>query len=176
VHSVQVALHQPTPQIDAANLPWRVVPAIAGGGLFFDLASHQFDFLDYILGPIASAHGQRANRGGLYAAEDTVSAAFQFESGVVGSGSWCFCAAAGRDEIEIAGERGRIAFSTFGFTPVVLENNSGRREFDIAPPEHVQQPLIQTVVDELLGRGSCPSSGASAARTSQIMDQIIYGA
>jgi hypothetical protein len=40
-------------------------------------------------------------------------------------------------------------------------------------PAHVQQPLIQSVVDELLGRGTCPSTGESGARTSWVMDQLV---
>jgi hypothetical protein len=39
----------------------------------------------------------------------------------------------------------------------------------------VQQPLIQTVVDELLGRGHCPSTGESALRTTRVIDQILAG-
>jgi hypothetical protein len=39
----------------------------------------------------------------------------------------------------------------------------------------VQQPLIQTVVDELLGLGRCPSTGESAARTNWVMDQMLGG-
>jgi hypothetical protein len=40
-------------------------------------------------------------------------------------------------------------------------------------PPHVQQPLIQTVVDDLLGRGTCPSTGESARRTSRVMDTVL---
>ena len=47
------------------------------------------------------------------------------------------------------------------------------RTFDRPHPPHVQQPLIQTVVDDLLGRGVCPSTGESARRTSQVMDQVL---
>jgi len=49
----------------------------------------------------------------------------------------------------------------------------------IPHPPHVQQPLIQTVVDHLNGLGQCPSTGDSAARTTRVMDQILasyYGA
>ncbi len=55
------------------------------------------------------------------------------------------------------------------------QNDEGEQSFAIAPPEHIQQPLIQTMVDALLGRGTRPSSGESGARTNRIMDQIIYG-
>jgi hypothetical protein len=37
----------------------------------------------------------------------------------------------------------------------------------------VQQPLIQAVVDHLAGRGSCPSTGDSAIRTTRVMDRIL---
>ncbi|MCK4793694.1 MAG: hypothetical protein KAV87_58740 [Desulfobacteraceae bacterium] len=39
--------------------------------------------------------------------------------------------------------------------------------------EHIQQPLIQTIVDELTGAGRCPSTGNSAAQTSWVIDKIL---
>ena len=47
----------------AGALPWRIDPAISGGGLFVDLASHQLDLLDYFLGPIADVSGARRQPG-----------------------------------------------------------------------------------------------------------------
>ncbi len=176
VHSVHIALHQRPMAIDPQAPPWRIVSEISGGGLFFDLASHQLDLLDFLLGPIATAQGTTANRSGLYAAEDTVSASFSFAAGPTGSGSWSFSASEGRDQIEIFGDKGRITFSTFQFTAIELHNDQRQQSFAIASPDHVQQPLIQTVVDALLGTGTCPSSGESGARASRIMEQIIYGA
>jgi len=167
--------HQPTEEVfDPQRLPWRVLPEIAGGGYFFDLASHQLDFLDYAFGPIASAKGFAANQAGLYPAEDVVCASFTFESGAVGSGVWCFTVSAEnrKDCTQVVGEKGKITYSSFDPAPVVLETALGVEQFNIARPQHVQQPLIQTVVDELRGRGKCPSTGPSAARTSRVMDWI----
>lgn len=179
VRMVQIVLHTPPRPDDfhSDNLPWRVQPEIAGGGYFYDLASHQLDYLDYVFGPITSATGIAANQAGLYPAEDVVSATFMFESGIVGSGSWCFTVTAKnhRDEIEIIGSRGRIRFSTFGHDAIRLESDTGAEEFQPSKPEHVQQPLIQTVVDELLGRGTCPSTGETAARTNRVMEAIVKG-
>ena len=160
---------------DRQHLPWRVVPEIAGNGDFFDLGSHQLDLLDYLLGPISRAHGTAVNQAGRYDAADTVSASFQFESGVIGSGLWCFDAYEGSraDRTEIVGNCGKLTFSTFELaTPLVLERDSGVESFSFPPPTHVQQPLIQTVTDELLGRGRCPSTGESAARTNRILELI----
>jgi len=40
-------------------------------------------------------------------------------------------------------------------------------------PKHIQQPLIQTIVDELLKQENCPSHGKSAAMTNWFVDQIF---
>ncbi len=42
----------PSSEEKSGNLPWRVNPEISGGGHFFDLASHQLDYLDYLFGPV----------------------------------------------------------------------------------------------------------------------------
>ncbi len=172
---VSITLYQPSrPQeLDSSNLPWRVLPEIAGGGIFVDLAAHQLDFLDYALGPITAVHGFAANQAGHYPAEDIVTGTFQFESGVQGTGNWCFTAFEAVDRTEIVGSKGRITYSTFGSDPVLLTTREGETEFAIDYPPHIQQPLIQSVVDDLLGRGQCPSSGESGARTSWVMDEML---
>lgn len=176
IRTVSILLQQRSPQaVEAGNLPWRVVPEIAGGGYFVDLASHTLDFLDYVLGPIHSVQGFAANQGGFYPAEDVVTATFRFESGVQGVGTWCFTSFRELDRTEVVGTKGAIAFSSFGTDPVVLQTEAGCTEFAIDNPIHIQQPLIQTIVDELNGRGHCPSSGESAARTSWVMDRMLAG-
>ncbi len=178
VRFVTITLYQPArpAELDPASLPWRVQPEIAGGGHFVDLASHTLDFLDYALGPIRAAQGYAGNQAGLYPAEDVVTGSLVFQSGVQGAGVWCFTAYDARDSMEIVGEQGKISFSTFGANDSVwLFTPDGECEFYIPHPPHVQQPLIQTVVDELLGAGRCPSTGDSAARTSWVMDQMLGG-
>ena len=63
--------------------------------------------------------------------------------------------------------------STFGNDPVRLISADGEEKFDLPNPPHVHQPLIQTIVDELLGHGKCPSTGESGARTSKVMDAVL---
>jgi predicted dehydrogenase len=177
VRFVNIRLYWPTNwQLDLSKeLPWRVDPEIAGGGYFFDLASHTFDFLDFVLGPVTEATGSVANQTNLYPAEDIVAANFEFASGVLGSGVWCFSVdeSSSTEVIEIVGSKGRITFHSFGPGPVRLETAAGTQEFEPEMPEHVHQPLVQTVVDELLGRGKCPSTGISGARSNWILDEIV---
>lgn len=172
---VNVTFYQPADLegLKSTALPWRVIPELSGGGLFVDLASHMLDFLDYVFGPIVSVHGYASNQAGQYSAEDIVTATFRFKSGVHGAGSWCFTAADRCDVTKIVGSGGEISFSTFDANPILLTTAAGVSEFRLENPQHIEQPLIQTVVDELNDNGTCPSTGESAARTSWVMDQIL---
>jgi predicted dehydrogenase len=178
VRFATVSLYQPPSENDRdpGNLPWRVLPELSGAGHFFDLGSHQLDYLDYLLGPIETAQGQSANQAGWYPAEDIVSASFKFESGVLGSGVWCFTLSepTRREHTELVGEGGKITFSSFNLdAPLRLETARGTEEIHLPPPEHVQQPLIQSIVDQLRGQGQCPSTGTTAARTGRVQDEIL---
>ncbi len=154
---------------------WRVDPEISGGGHFHDLASHQFDFLEYALGPIKQAKGYSRNQAGLYAADDIVVGNFEFESGVLGKGSWCYTInkEQRQDDAIIVGSKGSIKFSFFEKFDIIVETALGKETFNIPYPAHVQQPLIQTIVDELRGEGKCPSTGETGLRANLILDWIV---
>jgi len=173
--TVTVRFYRDWKQPTHGQLPWRVQPEIAGGGFFVDLAAHTFDYLDYFLGPIAQVQGYAGNQGGYYAAEDVVAGCFLFSSGAHGTGIWCFDSCERLDETEIIGNRGKLTFSSFGTEPIRLTTAESTIDFPEPTPDHVQQPLIQTIVDELNGLGQCPSTGESAARTSWVMDQMLQG-
>lgn len=155
------------------KLPWRVQPEIAGGGFFVDLAAHTLDYLDYFFGAVVKVQGSAANQGGHYAAEDVVSGSFVFANGVYGTGIWCFDSFQRLDQTEIVGTKGKLTFSSFGTEAIRLTTATGVTDFPEPTPNHVQQPLIQTIVDELNGVGRCPSTGESAARTSWVMEQLL---
>lgn len=160
---------------DKSKQAWRLKKEIAGEGYFFDLAPHTLDILDFLLGEIEDAKGYAQNLGHYYEVADTISAILQFKSGVVGSGLWSFVASPSTEEdsITITGTKGKIKFNTFAFKPIYLQTDEGEEYFETEHPEHIQQPLIQTIVDELRGIGKCPSTGITGMRTSRIMDLII---
>jgi predicted dehydrogenase len=152
---------------------WRVDSAVAGGGHFLDVGSHVLDLLDFLFGPLRAVTGNAANLAGASAVEDSVAVSFVTEAGIPGVASWNFAAAVPEDRLSIAGTKGQISFSVFGSEPVVWVTPSGSQQIDRPHPPHVAQPLIQTVVDDLLGRGACPSTGVSARRTSLVMDCVL---
>jgi predicted dehydrogenase len=176
LRAVNTVLYRPPNARDSSeNSHWHVQPEVSGGGYFMDLAPHTIDFLDFILGPVAEAEGRAVNQADLYPAEDNVAALFLYESGVTGTGTWCFTAGASEDRTELIGSGGVLRFSSFDEEPLEVETDGVVERYEISNPEHVQQPLIQSVVDELLGRGSCPSTGRSAYRTVEVTDVILRG-
>ncbi len=161
--------------LQGSDIPWRLRPEVAGGGLLFDLASHTLDYLDYVFGSIGNIKANAFNQANLYPAEDIVLANWQHECGVAGTGSWCFTTSDKNvlDEVEIIGDQGRIIFSTFEFTPVILENKNGRQEFPFERPPHVQSFLMAKIIASLRGEGDSPSTGKSAARTNRVLDEMV---
>jgi predicted dehydrogenase len=157
------------------EMHWHVFPEIAGAGHFFDLASHQFDYLDFVFGPVTNVKGIASNRAGLYPAEDTVSGTWEHKSGVIGSGSWCFVVdeSTEKDEIEIIGEKGQISLPCFSPGKLIITTETGVEEMSFTNPEHISQNLVKQVVDELRGTGKCVSTAVSGARTSWVLDEMV---
>jgi len=116
-----------------------------------------------------------SNNGGLYKAEDFVTAELEYANGITGTGTWCFNVSrtSYRDIIEIIGDKGSIRFSTFSFDNIILTNDEGSTEMVNERPEHVQYYLIDRIVNALKGNGTSPSTGITAARTSKVMDEIV---
>ena len=108
-------------------------------------------------------------------ADDTVSACFKFESGLPGSGSWCFVSheSAKEDRIEIIGDKGMVSFSVFTYDPITLHTERGMETIQPQNPPFVQLPLIQAVVEHLQGKSICTCDGLSATTTNWVMDRIL---
>ena len=158
---------------------WRVDAAVAGGGHFLDVGSHTLDLLDYLFGPLTMVAGNAANIASNYQVEDTVAMTFRTGTDVPGAGSWDFASSLPHDRVTITGTEAQLEFPTFGNDAIRLESTAGVKTFERPNPPHIGQPLIQSVVDDLLGRGTCPSTGETARRTTRVMDAALnayYGA
>jgi len=153
---------------------------------FFDVGSHTFDLLDFLLGPVGSVTGAALNSSpDIYSVEDVVSASFIIEqangNSVIGSGLWNFNADVDHDEVIISGNKGHARFSIFEKNNNVLmewwdgnERKTETIEFDSV--DFVHEHLIRNIVEELtdpLGRQLCLSTGAAAARTSWVLEQCV---
>ena len=175
VRNVRAVQHQPPAPEDLSRdtLPWRLKPEVAGGGKFLDMGIHELDLFDFLFGAIEEVHGIASNRAGLYDVEDTVTATWRHASGMQGYGSWCYVCGHGEDFVEIVGSKGRIEFEFFSDKPLRLTNEAGIQEANIPNPPHVQQPFIQSIVDDLNGLAPCPGNVESAVRSTWVADEVL---
>ena len=152
---------------------WRFRAAVAGAGLFLDMGSHCVDLLDFLVGEITDASGFAVNTGGTYEVEDVTAASFRMAGDVVGSGIWNFNAGATRDTMVFMGSDGELRTPIFHEEEILLSTSQGDTLYPIRNPPHVHQPLIQSIVDELAGRGRCDSTAESGARASRVLDLCL---
>jgi predicted dehydrogenase len=174
VTSVQVDIREPL-AAGAAAAGWRFNRALAGGGLFLDKGSHCIDLLDFLVGPVEFARGAAVNTGGAYEVEDVTAAMFRMEGDVLGAGVWNFNAGVASDALIVTTARGEIRTSVFLDADVTIVRDGQVRVEAVRNPPHVHQPLVQSIVDELAGRGRCESTAASGARASRVMEMCQAG-
>ncbi len=176
VRAVHVFMQQSIKEEDKqGGGTWRVHPDVSGGGKFHDVGSHALDLIDWMFGPIVEACGEGLNQSRAYHADDLVYGHFKTEQGVPGTGLWCFNTFKDEDVTHIYLEKARISYSVLDIAqPITVATEKGVQTIAVPqPPQHVAQPLIQTIVDQLLGNGTCPSTGESGARTDFVLDRLI---
>lgn len=159
-----------------AETNWRVDPAIAGAGLFYDLAPHQIDIILYFFGNPLYANGISTNQAGLYKAEDVVTGMMRLPKEILFTGQWCFTVGEGLQEdlCEITGSKGKISFPIFGHTvTVTIEGHEELIQFE--PPAHIQQPMIEKIVNYFLEKAENPCSAADAIESMKVMERFVYG-
>lgn len=160
--------------LQVPKVAWRVNPTIAGGGLFHDIAPHQLDLMYWFFGPIKNASGYSTNQAGLYEADDIVSGNILFQSGVIFNGLWCFNVAEEnvKDLCEIQGSEGMMRFPIFEHKKIEIIKNGETENILFEPLRHVQQPLIQKVVNYFLGKGPNPTPPEDGALVMSLLDQF----
>lgn len=157
---------------------WRIDPAISGGGYFHDLAPHQLDLMLYFFGEPHYYNGRALNQSGYYNCDDSVSGQIIFKNNVVVNGSWSFNVSEDEkiDQCHIVGSKGSISFPVFGHD-VTVKLGADEKLVHFRPLEHVQQPMIEKVVNHFKGESENPCSMDDAVVLMKIMDafsQSLY--
>ncbi|MEQ1624463.1 MAG: Gfo/Idh/MocA family oxidoreductase, partial [Sediminibacterium sp.] len=178
IRFARISLLQPdqSAMIAKTGANWRVDPELAGAGLFYDLAPHQLDLLIHFFGKPTSSIGLAVNQAGLYSAEDLVVGVAQLPHQVLFNGTWCFTTPQEREEdlFEIQGSTGSLRFAVFGHSLTIERNGIIETEkFD--PLQHIQQPMIEKIVQYFLGNADNPCSAADAIQSMEMMEQFAYG-
>ena len=151
---------------------WRVDPAIAGGGIFHDLAPHQLDLMLHFFGPVEKVKGIASNQAGNYSADDMVTGNILFKNGIAFTGSWCFDTNAEADQCVIVGSAGMISFPVFNNRQITLTIKDKTTVFEFEPLLHVQQPMIEKVLQYFLGEAENPCSGEEGAEVMRVIGEI----
>ena len=153
---------------------WRTDPKVATGGYFDDLASHGLDLFTFLLGDIKEVLGISLNQQQLYLAKDAISACWLHKNGITGIGNWNFGCHRNDDRVEILGSKGKIQFSVFEESPLLLESDYDQQEIFIENPKNIQLYHVENMRKQLLDKNYFhPSNGHTATHTSWIMDKIL---
>jgi hypothetical protein len=78
------------------------------------------------------------------------------------------------DLVEIIGSKGKISFPVFGHT-VTVRSGTDENVLSFQSPAHIQQPMIEKVVQYFLGKGENPCSAADAIESMKVMESFAYG-
>lgn len=174
VRFVNLQFYQPhnTNVVAKTEENWRINPAVSGGGLFYDLAPHQLDLLLYFLGEPLTTNGMSLNASQLYTADDTVSGQVLFKNNILFNGAWAFTVSEKKDLCEIVGTKGSLRFSVFDQQPLVLIKEGKETRFEFDKLQHVQQPMIQKVVEYFLGHSPNPCSAEEGLIVMKMMEAM----
>lgn len=156
------------------KIQWRLDPAIAGGGLFHDIAPHQLDLMLYFFGPIEKAFGVSGNQGALYQADDLVTGVLKFKNNVFFNGTWCFDMplTTQKDLCTITGSKGTISFAVFGPGKIELTVDGKTEVFNFQALQHVQQPMIEATVRYFLNKSANPCFAEEGLTVMEIIDRF----
>ena len=161
-------------ELELTGNKWRVDSTMSGGGLFHDLAPHQLDLMYYYFGDVEYSKGISTNQSHTYNADDVVSGNILFKNGTIFDGLWCFNTNKEnqKDICEIVGSEGSISFSVFGEQKIFLTKNGTTEVIVFTPPQHVQQPMIEKVVEYFLDLSPNPCSGQDGAEIMKLLDSF----
>ena len=109
----------------------------------------------------------------MYSSKDAITACWLHENGVTGSGSWNFGCSSNEDCVEIFGSKGKIEFSIFAGTPVIISSDLLQQNLIIEHPKNIQYLHVKNMRDFFFENTPHPSTGKSALHTSWIMDKIL---
>ncbi|MGZ3881237.1 MAG: hypothetical protein ACXVBF_07870, partial [Flavisolibacter sp.] len=76
------------------------------------------------------------------------------------------------DRCEILGSEGKMSFSVFDHNPLVIEREGTVTTMEFDRLQHVQQPMIEKVVQYFLGHSANPCSITEGLQVMQMMDKI----
>lgn len=160
---------------EEAKRSWLYNPSLSGGGKFYDIAPHTVDIFQFLFGQIREVSGSALNLNVGCPLENLVTMDVVTEQQVRGHLRFCCTAAEKADRMKVTGTDGTMEFSVHGKQDILLYDRRGRQrqQLLIPDPVTVEQPMVQTVVEDLLGTGRCLSRAEDALSTYRVIDRVL---
>lgn len=174
VISVDFQLNRIFSDYEAKNT-WLYNPILSGGGKFYDIAPHALDIIAYIFGDFIDVHGYAANNGTGCPLEDTVAMAFKTSKGILGTALFNLIAHEKADRMIVKGTKGTMEFSVHGKCDVIIQNSdNGESEiYNLPDQECVEEAMVDSVVKDILGIGTCMSKATDVLPTYRVIDDVL---
>lgn len=169
--NIEILQPERTTLIASSEKNWRTDPSVSGGGYFHDLAPHQLDLIFKWFGNPNKVSGTNNGRCFKNNVPKTVNGIIDFKNGIQFQGMWSFNVNQNdaKDTCTIYGAKGHIKFSFFG-NKVELVADNEMRTFKFENPDHVQQPMIEKVVNYFRGNAENPCSAEEGLEVMKAMD------
>ena len=158
-----------------ADNSWLYNPVLSGGGKYYDIAPHTVDIIQFLFGDITEVQGSARNLGVGCPLENVVEMTFVTEKGVNGKARFCCVADEKSDRMHVTGTKGTMEFSVHGKTDVIVKDENGTilEQFDLPDPKAVEESMVQSVVEDLLGISKCESKAKEVLVTYKIIDEVL---
>jgi 1,5-anhydro-D-fructose reductase (1,5-anhydro-D-mannitol-forming) len=148
---------------------WLVDPEKAGGGPLYDVGSHRIDVMNYLFGRPVHATGQFSTLIHPVKVEDNATAMIEYEGGVRAVVDVRWHSRTERDEFRIRGTEGEMELSPLNGPDLYYPGGCET----IPAHANIHYPCIENFVSSVLEGAPLRSSGASAAWTDWVTEQVV---
>ena len=155
-----------------AEEKWLYNPVLSGGGKFYDIAPHTVDIFQFLFGQITQVTGKAENRDLGCPLADLVTMEVVTDRDVRGRLRFDCAAREKSDRMTVTGTEGTMEFSVHGKMDVVVRGKQAL-ELEIRDPVTVEQPMVRSVVEDLLGLGRCESRAGDVLSTYHVIDTVL---
>lgn len=158
-----------------AETKWLYNPVLSGGGKFYDIAPHTVDIFQFLFGDINEVHGSAENCGTGCPLENFVIMDVITAQDIQGHLRFCCTAKEKSDRMTVTGTAGKMEFSVHGKQDIQVWDRNGILHYStvVKDPVTVELPMVQTVVEDLLGLGRCLSHARDVLITYDVIDQVL---
>ena len=147
--------------------PWRLDPAMAGGGPLFDIASHRIDVLNFLFGRPWKATAQLSNAVHTYGVEDCATVLVEYENAARGIVDVRWNSRVTRDEARIVGTDGEIEMTPLNGPEL---RYAGKVEH-LPVHANLHYPCVENFVDAVLEGKHLYASGESSMWTDWVTEE-----